>query len=126
MKRDAMLGSIGENNRTIQVLLQMKSAKTQAVQAAMNQKARTKTPLNQRQQDMFIELTGVFAAEGGRLQQSLLDMENTVLINFKEELHTKNDAIFTQSLMRLLDQQHTAIYSLRRMIAHSEKMLCIL
>ena len=74
----SLLGSIGENNRRIKILLRKKSQMINEVQSAMDQKARTKTPLNERQQQTFHEFTGVFAREGGNLQQSLMKMDNTI------------------------------------------------
>ena len=87
----------------------------------MDQKARTKTPLNERQQRIFHEFAGLYAKEGGKLQEALVRMEH-----IQHELHTENTQPFILSLLLLQRHQHNAISSLRRMIASGKKTLSVL
>ena len=116
-----LLGSIGENHRYIKTLLKTKANTIKKVQSAMDEKARTKTPLNEGQQRIFHEFTGLYAKEGGKLQESLVRMEH-----IQQDLHTENTQPFILSLLLLQRQQHSAIKSLRRMIASGQKTLSTL
>ena len=116
-----LLGSIGENHRYIKTLLKTKANTIKQVQSAMDEKARTKTPLNERQQRIFHEFTGLYAKEGGKLQESLVRMEH-----IQHDLHMENTQPFMLSLLILQRHQHSAIKSLRRMIASGQKTLSTL
>ena len=116
MSEKTLLGSIGKNHRYIQILLKTKANTFKEVQSAMDEKARTKTPLNDRQQRIFHEFTGLYAKEGGRLKESLVRMEY-----IQEDLHTENTGAFMLSLLLLQRHQNSAIKSLRRMIASGER-----
>ena len=113
-----LLGSIGENQRHIKTLLKTKANTIKKVQSAMDDKARTKTPLNDRQQRVFHEFMGVYAKEGGRLQESLMRAEN-----IQNYLHTESTQPFILSLMLLQKHQCIAINSLRHMIASGQETL---
>jgi len=117
----ALLGSIGENHRYIKTLLKSKAKTIKEVQSAMDEKARTKTPLNEGQQRIFYEFTGLYAKEGGRLQESLVRIEH-----IQHDLHTENTQPFILSLLLLQRHQTSAIKSLRRMIASGQKTLRML
>ncbi len=121
---DALMGTIGENNRQIKKLLRDRHRKIDEVNVIMDQKARNKTPLNERQRQSFHEFTGVYAQEGGNLKQTLMGMENAVKSEL--ELHTENSEALLQSLTALHGLQKNAIYSLRRLIASSESALSAL
>lgn len=123
-----LLGSIGENHRYIKILLREKCEKFHDVQSAMDQKARTKTPLDERQVQSFHEFAGVCATEGGILQQSLMNMESTIRYGIEPQtfLHIENTELLLQSLKTLHSHQSHAIHSLRRMIASSENTLRML
>jgi len=116
-----LLGSIGENHRYIKMLLKHKASTIKAVQSAMDKKARTKTPLNEGQQRIFSDFTGLYAIEGGILKESLMRMQH-----IQNELHTENTQPFMLSLLLLRGHQKNAIKSLRRMIASGEKALSVL
>ena len=116
-----LLGSIGENHRYIKTLLKSKVSIIKKVQSAMDEKARTKTPLDERQQRSFYEFTGLYAKEGGKLQQSLMRLEY-----IQNDLHTENSEAFMLSLLLLQRHQKGAITSLRLMIASAKKTLDIL
>ena len=84
-------GSIEENNRYIKTLLQEKSQKLNEMQYAMDNKARNKTPLNERQVQNIHEFAGLYAQEGGVLQQSLMGIQNTIhLIVMSSVLWTRS------------------------------------
>ena len=123
-----LLGSIGKNNSDIKALLKEKSRKVNEVQIIMDKKARTKTPLNERQQQTIHELTGVYAKEGGLVRQSLMSMEHTIKNNFEKyvTIHTENTEVFLHTLSVFHKHQSSAIHSLRRMIAVSEETLALL
>ena len=116
-----LLGSIGENQRNIKKLLKTKANTIKEVQSAMDEKARAKTPLDESQQRTFYEFTGTYAKEGGRLKENLMRMEH-----IQNVLHTENTGAFTLSLLLLQRHQHSAIKSLRRMIASGQETLNVL
>jgi len=116
---ETLLGSIGENHRHIKILLKKKAQTIKQVQSAMDQKARTKTPLNKCQQRMFYEFSGLYAHEGGKLQKSLVRIEH-----IQSTLHTEQSVLL--QLLLLQTQQTNAIRSLRRMIASCEETLDML
>ena len=116
-----LLGSIGDNHRHIKTLLKTKANTIKKVQSAMDEKARTKTPLNDRQQRIFHEFTGIYAKEGGKLKENLVCIEH-----IQHDLHTENIHPFILSLMLLQRHQHSAIKSLRRMIASGQEALSVL
>jgi len=119
-----LLGSIGENNRNIKILLREKSRKVHEVQTAMEKKAQTKTPLDERQQATFHEFAGLYAKEGGMLRQSLMSMEHTRKTMEKHpDVHMENTEAFYHTLKIFHGHQRNAIISLRRMIASSETTL---
>jgi len=111
-----LLGSIGSNQSEIKVLLKTKSKTIKKVQSAMDEKARTKTPLNEGQQRIVNELTGLYAKEGGQLQESLMRMEHV-----QDDLHSGKAVML--SLLLLQRHQSRAITCLRRIIASCERTL---
>jgi|GEM_PF-3113510 len=113
-----LLGSIGSNQRNIKTLLKNKAVTIKEVQSAMDEKARSKTPLNEGQQRRFSKFTGLYAKEGGRLQESLLRLEH-----IQDELHNENTQAIILSLLLMQRHQDNAIKSLRRMIASGEEIL---
>ena len=117
----ALLGSIGENQRVIKTLLKAKVQAIKKVQSAMDEKARTKTPLNDRQQRIFHEFTGVYAKEGRLLKESLMRIEN-----IQHDLHTESTQPFMLSLLLLQKHQDNAIKSLRLMIASGQETLKVI
>ena len=116
---ETLLGSIGENHRNIKSLLKKKAQTIKQVQSAMDEKARTKTPLNQSQQRMFYEFNGLYAHESGKLQKSLVRIEH-----IQSTLHTGQYVLL--QLLLLQTQQTYAIRSLRRMVAFCEETLDML
>ena len=116
-----LLGSIGKNHRYIQTLLKEKANIIKKVQLVMDEKARTKTPLNDKQQRMFQNFTGAYAKEGGKLKESLMRMEH-----IQNDLHSNKTQPFILALVLLQKHQINAINSLRRMIASGKKALSIL
>ena len=116
-----LLEIIKENQKHIKTLLKAKANTIKEVQSAMDKNARTKTPLNNKQQRIFYEFTGLYAKEGGSLQKSLMRMEYIQYI-----LHTENTQPFMLSLLLLQRHQNSAIKSLRRIIASGQKTLSIL
>jgi hypothetical protein len=124
----ALLGSFGENNRYIKTLLREKSIKINEVQSVMDRKARTKTPLDERQVRNIHEFAGLCTQEGGILQQSLMSIENTIRISIETHhyIHTENTEGVLMALATLHRHQNKAIHSLRRMIASSENTLKLL
>jgi len=114
----AVLGSIEKNHRSIKKLLKAKVNIISKVQLKMDEKARTKTPLDEEQQRTFNVFTGMYAQEGGRLQESLVRIE---LI--QNDLHNEDTQPFMLSLLLLQRHQNSAIDSLRRMITSGEKAL---
>ena len=113
-----LLGSIGEHHRLIQMLLSEKSRTLKNVQIIMDQKARNKTPLHEKQLRKFNEFTGLYAREGGLLKDSLVR-----IVSIHTMLHTKSAEPLWLSLLTLQKQQRNAINSLRRMIASGEQLL---
>ena len=116
-----LLGSIGENQRYIKALLKTKAATVKEVQSAMDKKARTKTPLDERQQRIFHEFTGIYAKEGGKLKESLVRMEH-----IQQIIHTESSEPFTLSLLLLKRHQNSAIHSLYCMIEAGQKTLNVI
>lgn len=116
-----LLGSIGKNNRYLKTLLKTKANTINEVQSAMDKKARTKTPLSERQRRIFHEFTGMYAKEGGNLKESLMRMEHVQYL-----IHTENTQPFVLSLLLLQKHQHNAIKSLRHIIASGQKTLSVL
>jgi hypothetical protein len=114
----AMLGSIAEHQRSIKQLLKQKAQITKKVQTALDQKAKTKTPLNERQVRIFGEFTDFYTQEGGLLQEALMRMECTY-----ETLHTQSAEPLWLSLLSFQLNQRNAIDSLRRIIAFGEKLI---
>ena len=88
----------------------------------MDEKARSKTPLNKSQQRSFTEFTGVFAKEGAKLKKSLVRIEyiQSILHNDAEP------APLELSLLLMQRHQNSAISSLRRMIASAAITLDVL
>ena len=124
----ALLGSIGDNHRIIKALLARKASTIRRVQSAMDYKARTKTPLNERQQHIFNEFAGLYAKEGGKLRQSLMGMEHIQealnhLHNERRQHIFREREAFLQSLFFLHKHQSSAIASLHRLIASGERTL---
>ena len=117
---ETMLGSIGlsisDYQRIIGRLLNHRSITLSNVQRALDQKARTKTPFNDKQLRLFSEFTGLCAREGGRLKDSLLCVAHY-------RIHTENTEPLWQSLLQLQASQRSAIISLRRIIASGERLL---
>ncbi|MCL2398727.1 MAG: hypothetical protein FWC91_03150 [Defluviitaleaceae bacterium] len=116
-----LLGSIGENHRYIKILLKTKSNNIKEIQSVMDEKARTKTPLNEGQQRVFYEFIGLHAKEGGNLQKSLMRIEYIQNI-----LHNENTQPFKLALLLLQKHQDSAIKSLRRMITSCQQTLNVL
>ena len=117
-----LLGSIGENNRRIKILLKEKTLKFHEVQDAMDRNARTKTPLNERQVQNFHEFAGLCAQEGGKLQHSLMGIDTTLKNGIAMDAEKNTEAV----LIAIHKHQHKAIASLRRLIASSEMTLQLL
>jgi hypothetical protein len=119
----ALLGSIGENNRRINKLLREKRVKMNQVQSIVERKAKTKTPLNERQVQNFHEFAGLYTQEGGILQQSLMGINHTLAQGIQKHTGADNTEIV---LITLHKHQKKAIASLRRIIASSENTLQLL
>jgi len=113
-----LLGSIGENHRHIKTLLKAKMDTIKKIQSAMDQKVRTKTPLNERKQRNFNKFTSIYAQEGGKLQESLIHIES-----IQRDLHTENSQSLTLSLLLMQKHQNKAIKSLDSIIAVGEEVL---
>ena len=113
-----LLGSIGENHRHIRTLLKAKVDTIKKIQFTMDQKVRTKTPLNERKQRDFNKFSAVYAQEGGKLQESLIHIES-----IQHDLHTENSQSLTLSLLLLQKHQYRAIKSLNQIITMGEEML---
>ena len=116
-----LLGSIGKNHRYIEILLKTKANNIKEIQSVMDEKARTKTPLDERQQRVFHEFAGLYAKEGGNLQKSLVRIEH-----IQYALHTENTQPFKLSLLLLQRHQNSAIKSLRQMIVSCQQTLTVL
>jgi len=114
-----LLGRISENNRRIKNLLLEKNQKERDVQLVMELKARTKTPLNERQQQIFHEFTGLYAKEGGKIRRTLMNMENTL----EDLLHNRDTEPTLTRLTAFHEHQRNAIHSLRRLIASGDDTL---
>ena len=84
----------------------------------MDEKALSKTPLSEGQQRVFHEFTGLYAKEGGRLQQSLMRIEY-----IQNDLHTEKTQSFMLALLLMQRHQYSAIKSLRRIIASGQEAL---
>ena len=121
MNTDTLLVNIEKNHMHIKTLLRTKAKTIKKVQSAMDEKARTKTPLTNRQQRIFHEFTGLYAMEGGRLKEYLMRIEHIPYV-----LHTEKDESFMFSLLLLQRHQSSAIKSLRRIIEFSFKILNVL
>ena len=113
-----LLGSIGKNTRHIKMLLKNQSSIANKVQSAMDKKARTKTPLNEGQQCIYNKFYGLYAQEGGKLQECLVRIEY-----IQNDLHTEKNQPFILALLLMQRHQYSAIDSLRRIIASGHEAL---
>jgi hypothetical protein len=117
----SLMVTTAKDNRQLRSLMRLKSRKFNEVNALLEQKARNKTPLDERQRQNFHEFMRLYAQEGGMLKQTLVGLDYT--LRTKIDLHNENLEALLQSMTALHGLQVTAIHSLRRLIASSENVL---
>jgi hypothetical protein len=118
---NTLMVSAIEDNWQISSLLWLKSRRLYKIKALMEQKARNKTPLDERQRQSFHEFMMLYAQEGGNLKETLMGLNHALSNDI--DLHNENSEALLKSLTALHGLQRNAIHSLRRLIASSDNIL---
>ncbi len=114
---DEILTDIDRNNQKLMSLLSQKKRVVERIRTAMDLRAYTKTPLNEKQRQYFDEFTGVYQQEALNLSHSLKAITGTGLHKHTDPVHLHN------SLKSLSDKQTEAIHSLNSIIGAGERTL---
>jgi hypothetical protein len=118
---NSLMASAIKDNWQISSLLWLRSRRLDKIKALMEQKARNKTPLNERQRQSFHEFMMLYAREGGNLKETLMGLNHTLSNDI--DLHNENTEALLESLTALHGLQRNAIHSLRRLIASSDNII---
>jgi len=129
VKIEELMGKIDEKNRSLKSLLKERKKVLVKIQALMDLRAYTKTPLNERQISLFSDFTGFYTEKAGALQETLkkIDFQKDLQTTKKELLHNQADySMIMNELMSLSETQSDAICYLHSIIESGERTLQVL